>query len=57
MKKKELDMKNIELINKFNKINNLMIESHLQGNFKKKKFYQSLLNWLISKEINKWIKN
>jgi hypothetical protein len=38
-------------INTILNINLLMIDSHLKGNPKRKRFYQSLLNWVISKEI------
>jgi hypothetical protein len=31
--------------------------NHVRGNVKRKRFYQSLMNWLISKELdNGWTK-
>lgn len=45
-------------INRILNINLLVIDNHLKGNTKRKRFYQSLMNWIISKELkNIWTNN
>lgn len=38
-------------INKIIRLNKLVALNHITGNVKRKRFYQSLLNWVISKEV------
>jgi hypothetical protein len=38
-------------INRILKLNDLVTLNHIRGNTKRKRFYQSLLNWIISKEM------
>ncbi len=33
------------------KLNNMVTKSHIEKNDKRKRYYQSLINWIISKEI------
>ena len=48
----KLDMKtNKETVQRILKLNHLVVINHIKGNTKRKRFYQSLLNWVISKEM------
>jgi len=38
-------------INRILRLNELVVINHIRGNTKRKRFYQSLLNWFISKEL------
>jgi hypothetical protein len=42
---------NEKTINRILRLNELVILNHIKGNVKRKRFYQSLLNWVISKEM------
>ena len=47
-----MDMKTNEAtINRILRLNELVVINHINGNNKRKRFYQSLMNWIISKEI------
>jgi hypothetical protein len=43
---------NKETINRILRLNYLVAVNQANGNTKRKRFYQSLLNWVISKEMN-----
>jgi hypothetical protein len=43
--------KNKELINSILRLNELVALNHMKGNTKRKRFYQSLMNWIISNEL------
>lgn len=46
-------MKTNELtINRILRLNELVAINHIRGNVKRKRFYQSLMNWVISKELD-----
>ena len=38
-------------INRILRLNYLVTINHIRGNTKRKRFYQSLLNWVILKEM------
>ncbi len=41
-----------ESLERIAKINKLVLFNHIKGNQKRKRFYQSLMNWIISKELD-----
>ncbi len=41
-----------ETLDRIAKINHLVAVNHVRGNNKRKRYYQSLMNWVISKELD-----